>query len=100
MKRWLGLFAILAVAAVAVLGYLRWQSRPSLAEERFMRIQHGMTLDEARAIMGRREDDFCKNRRWKVEKEVFYLSLDADDRVLGKGISRGPKSGKPDYSDY
>jgi hypothetical protein len=93
MKRWLGLFAVLAVAAVAVLGYLRWQSRPSISEERFMQIRRGMTDIEVIEFMGRRVDhyDWAAGQYefvWRERGESFVVVFNGfSDRVIGKAIS-------------
>jgi hypothetical protein len=101
MKRWLGLLAILVIGTVVVLGYLRWQSQ--LPENRFMRIQRGMTIDEARAIMGNAEEGvpLVENHViWHGQSlDTLCVTLDEDGRVVGKAILRGPNSSKPDYFD-
>jgi hypothetical protein len=104
MKRWLGLFAVFLVFAIAALGYFCWRSQ--LPENRFTRIRSGMTLDEARAIMNRHEGDegyilesLESGRKvaayWSDVDEsfltFFYVYFDDDGRVTGTTVQKTPR---------
>jgi hypothetical protein len=98
MKHWLVLFAVLAIATIIVLGYIRWRSQ--FPEHRFMRVQQGMTLDEAKAIMGDGGYIFDNSGNtvgayWVDEwsRNVLHVSLNGDGRLIRKMIQRPPPYG-------
>src|SRR5579859_1254582 len=105
MKRWLKLFGILFAMMLIALAYWRWQY--NLTENRFMRVQKGMKVDEVRSIMGRVEDNEFINdadtaRSWRGGTELYEVRFDRESGlVFGKSIERGPMSGsRKRWSDY
>jgi SmpA/OmlA family protein len=101
MKRWLTLFAVLALAAAATLAIVRWR-QPGTLEGRFDCVRAGMTRDQVERVMkldlgtplAVDDDTEPGERDYYAWPEVggsgkyreFRFFFDKDGRVTRKGI--------------